>query len=100
MVEVQVVGFAADDAASLVALPHLQFYGRRNHPDVRQGVGSSCRYVEVLSQLKSKLEDRPGPITFSPRIGKSEKTVERPDSDVNLLVDGDYLGGLLSSFRF
>ena len=56
--------------------------------------------VEVLRKLKSKLKNGSWPVFFGPRVRKSEESIKRPDSGVNLLIDSYNFWRSSSSFCF
>src|SRR5690348_7077463 len=89
MVEVEVVGTAALDAAALVALPHLAHHLCRNHPRVLQvGVGGLER-MHTARNLEPELEYRAPVVLLLPRVDEPEETVVNPDAASDLFIDAN-----------
>jgi hypothetical protein len=53
----EIIPLSAKNALSFVALPNFQLHRRRNHSRMWKGLRSDAFYVEIISELKLKLED-------------------------------------------
>lgn len=56
-----------------------------------------AQFTGIFKQLKPELKHLSMTVRFRPSIRKFEETIERPDSCMNLFIDGHKLRGCLAS---